>query len=202
MLLTLLRIVDGATAARRLAGAALGRAVIARPTVSRARRPINSQKVAQKARIIDQIDSHTWRFVDTTDRKLLSLLRDDGRMSVAAMAKALGVSRGTVQNRMARLEADGTVLGYTVRLKNSAEDRRVRALMTVAVEGNRTDEVLKTLRGDPAVCALHTTNGRWDIVAELRTDSLEAVDRVLGRIRQIDGISNTETSLLLSTHKY
>ena len=61
--------------------------------------------------------------------------------------------------------------------------------MTVAVEGNRTDEVLKALRGDPAVCALHTTNGRWDIVAELRTDSLEAVDRVLGRIRQIDGIS-------------
>jgi DNA-binding Lrp family transcriptional regulator len=74
--------------------------------------------------------------------------------------------------------------------------------MTVAVEGNRTDEVLKRLRGDPAVCALHTTNGRWDIVAELRTDSLEAVDKVLGRIRLIDGISNTETSLLLSTHKF
>jgi len=51
------------------------------------------------------------------------------------------------------------------------------------------------------VCALHTTNGRWDIVAELRADSLQAVDRVLGRIRLIDGISNTETSLLLSTHK-
>ena len=51
------------------------------------------------------------------------------------------------------------------------------------------------------MCALHTTNGRWDIVAELRTDSLEAVDRVLSRIRLIDGISNTETSLLLSTHK-
>ena len=74
--------------------------------------------------------------------------------------------------------------------------------MTVAVEGNRTDEVLRALRGDPAVSALHTTNGRWDIVAELRADSLEAVDRVLGRIRLIDGISNTETSLLLSTHKY
>ena len=69
------------------------------------------------------------------------------------------------------------------------------------VSSARTDEVLKSLRGDPAVCALHTTNGRWDIVAELQTDSLEAVDRVLGRIRQIDGISNTETSLLLSTHK-
>lgn len=117
------------------------------------------------------------------------------------MAKALGVSRGTVQNRISRLESAGTVLGYTVRLKSSAEDHHIRALMTVAVEGNRTDEVLKALRGDPAVSALHTTNGRWDIVAELRSDSLEAVDRVLSRIRLIDGISNTETSLLLSTHK-
>ncbi len=140
--------------------------------------------------------------MDTTDRQLLSLLRDNARMPVAALAKALGVARGTVQNRLARLEADGIIVGYTVRLKLPAEDQRIRALMTVAVEGNRTDEVLKALRGDPAVCALHTTNGRWDIVAELRTDSLEAVDRVLGRIRLIDGISNTETSLLLSTHKY
>ena len=140
--------------------------------------------------------------MDTTDRRLLSLLRDNARSSVAAMAKALGVSRGTVQNRLARLEADGVIVGYTVRLTLDDEDQRIRALMTVAVEGNRTDEVLKALRGDPAVCALHTTNGRWDIVAELRTESLEAVDRVLGRIRKIDGISNTETSLLLSTHKY
>jgi DNA-binding Lrp family transcriptional regulator len=140
--------------------------------------------------------------MDTTDRRLLSLLRDNARMSVATMAKSLGVSRGTVQNRLARLEAGGTVLGYTVRLKNAADDERIRAFMTVAVEGNRTDEVLKALRGDPAVCALHTTNGRWDIVAELRTESLEAVDKVLGRIRLIDGISSTETSLLLSTHKY
>jgi DNA-binding Lrp family transcriptional regulator len=140
--------------------------------------------------------------MDTTDRRLLSMLRDNARVSVAAMAKSLGVARGTVQNRLARLEADGVIAGYTVRLKLQGEDQGIRALMTVAVEGNRTDEVLRALKGDPAVCALHTTNGRWDIVAELRTESLEAVDRVLGRIRQIDGISNTETSLLLSTHKY
>jgi len=140
--------------------------------------------------------------MDTTDRQLLSLLRDNARTSVAAMAKALGVARGTVQNRLARLEADGVIQGYTVRLKLADEDRRIRALMTVAVEGNRTDEVLRALRGDPAVRALHTTNGRWDIVAELRSDSLEAVDKVLSRIRLIDGISNTETSLLLSTHKF
>jgi DNA-binding Lrp family transcriptional regulator len=140
--------------------------------------------------------------MDSTDRKLLSMLRDDARVPVATLAKSLKVARGTVQNRLARMEADGTIVGYTVKLKPQVEEQTIRALMTVAVEGNRTDEVLRALRGDPAVCALHTTNGRWDIVAELRTDSLEAVDRVLGRIRLIDGISNTETSLLLSTHKF
>jgi DNA-binding Lrp family transcriptional regulator len=140
--------------------------------------------------------------MDSTDRKLLSLLREDARVPVASLAKILKVARGTVQNRLARMEADGTIVGYTVKLKPEVEEQTIRALMTVAVEGNRTDEVLRSLRGDPAVCALHTTNGRWDIVAELRTDSLEAVDRVLGRIRLIDGISNTETSLLLSTHKF
>jgi DNA-binding Lrp family transcriptional regulator len=140
--------------------------------------------------------------MDSTDRELLSLLREDARVSVATLAKTLKVARGTVQNRMARMETDGTIVGYTVKLKPQVEEQTIRALMTVAVEGNRTDEVLRALRGDPAVCALHTTNGRWDIVAELRADSLAAVDRVLGRIRLIDGISNTETSLLLSTHKF
>jgi DNA-binding Lrp family transcriptional regulator len=140
--------------------------------------------------------------MDATDRHLVALLRDNARMSVAAMAKAVKVSRGTVQNRLARMEAQGTIIGYTVKLESHAEDQRVRALMTVAVEGNRTDEVLIQLRGDPAVHALHTTNGRWDIVAELRAENLEGVDRVLSRIRLIEGISHTETSLLLSTHKY
>ena len=139
--------------------------------------------------------------MDDTDRQLLSLLRDDARASVASLAKVLRVSRGTVQNRLAKLEADGTITGYTVRLKPQAEGHRIRAFMTVAVEGNRTDAVLAALRGDPAVSALHTTNGRWDMVAELRADSLEAFDSVLSRIRLLEGIANTETSLLLSTSK-
>jgi DNA-binding Lrp family transcriptional regulator len=120
---------------------------------------------------------------------------------VAALAKQLKVARGTVQNRLAKLEAAGTIAGYTVRLKPQAEEHRIRALTTIAVEGNRGDAVLRTLRGDPAVEALHSTNGRWDIVAELRAENLESFDRVLGRIRLIDGIASTETSLLLSTHK-
>lgn len=139
--------------------------------------------------------------MDDTDRQLISLLRDNARASVASLAKVLRVSRGTVQNRLDKLEADGTIVGYTARLRPQAEAHQIRALMTVAVEGNRLDHVLSALRGDPAVSALHTTNGRWDIVAELRADSLEAFDRVLGRIRLLEGIANTETSLLLSTSK-
>ena len=139
--------------------------------------------------------------MDDTDRQLISLLRDNARASVASLAKVLRVSRGTVQNRLNKLEADGTIVGYTARLRPQAQAHRIRALMTVAVEGNRIDQVLGRLRGDPAVSALHTTNGRWDIVAELQADSLESFDRVLGRIRLLEGIANTETSLLLSTFK-
>ena len=139
--------------------------------------------------------------MDDIDRQLIALLREDARVPIATLAKKLRVARGTVQNRLAKLEADGTVMGYTVRLRPQVEEQRIRALMTVAVEGNKAEAVLKALRGDPAVGALYSTNGRWDIVVELRADSLEAFDRVLGRIRLVDGISSTETSLLLSTHK-
>ena len=140
--------------------------------------------------------------MDDTDRNLIGLLRNDARASVASLAKALGVSRGTVQNRTARLAANGTIVGYTVRLKPDIEEQRIRAFMTVAVEGNQLDAVTRALRGEPAVTALYSTNGRWDIVAELRADSLEGFDRVLARIRLIEGISQTETSLLLSTYKF
>ena len=139
--------------------------------------------------------------IDDTDRQLIALLRDDARSTVAALALKLKVARGTVQNRLARLEREGVIVGYTVRLKPQAEPHRIRALMTVAVEGNRGPEVLRSLRGQPNVIALHTTNGRWDMVAEIQAESLEAFDRVLGKIRLIDGIASTETSLLLSTHK-
>ena len=140
--------------------------------------------------------------MDDIDRQLIGLLRNDARASVASLAKALGVSRGTVQNRMQRLSASGTIVGYTVRLKPDAAEPRIHAFMTVAVEGNQVDAVIKALRGEPAVTALYSTNGRWDIVAELQADSLEGFDRVLGRVRLIEGISQTETSLLLSTFKF
>lgn len=139
--------------------------------------------------------------LDDTDRQLIALLRDDARRSVSDLAQRLKVARGTVLNRLRRLEHSGVISGYTVRLRPEAEPHRIRAWMSIAVEGNATDAVLRALRGEPAIATLHSTNGRWDFMAELRADTLEAFDRALGRIRAIDGIANTETSILLSTHK-
>ena len=139
--------------------------------------------------------------MDDLDRQLIGELRQNARVTVAALAKRLKVARGTVQNRINRLEKEGTILGYTVRLRPKVDEHRIAALTTIEVEGNRQEQVIKALRGDPAVSELHTTNGRWDLVAELHADSLEAFDQVLGRIRRIEGISGTETSLLLSTQK-
>jgi DNA-binding Lrp family transcriptional regulator len=139
--------------------------------------------------------------VDDTDRQLISLLRVDARATVASLAKMLKVARGTVQNRIAKLEKSGTIAGYTVRLRPQTDVNRIAAMMTIEVEGNHLDKVLRNLRGDPAVHTLHTTNGRWDLIAEISADSLEAIDQVISRIRLIDGIARTETSLLLSTHK-
>jgi DNA-binding Lrp family transcriptional regulator len=140
--------------------------------------------------------------MDDLDRQLVALLRSNARLPAATIARQLRVARGTVQNRIARLERDGVIAGYTVRLAASDDGRRIAALMLIAVEGNNVEKVLRSLRGDAAVAALHTTNGRWDIVAELRADSLEDFDRVLSRIRRIEGVASSETNLLLSTHKY
>ena len=139
--------------------------------------------------------------MDSQDLRLIALLRDNARMSVSQLAKELRVSRGTVQNRIDKLIEQRVLLGFTVRTTPEAAAHRVRAMMMIAVEGDRSDAILKILRGYPEVRAMHTTNGRWDIIAELGTDSLETFDEALRRIRTIKGIANSETSLLLSTHK-
>jgi DNA-binding Lrp family transcriptional regulator len=140
--------------------------------------------------------------MDDLDRQLVALLRGNARLPAATIARSLRVARGTVHNRIAKLERDGVIAGYTLRLATPDEGRRITALMLIAVEGNNVEKVLRSLRGDAAVAMLHTTNGRWDIIAELHADTLEEFDRVLSRIRRIEGVANSETNLLLSTHKY
>ena len=139
--------------------------------------------------------------MDSKDLRLIALLRENARAPVAQLAKQLGVSRGTVQNRIDKLVENHVLLGFTVRTASEVAAHRVRAVMMISVEGDRSEAIIKALRGYPEVRELHTTNGRWDIVAELGADSLESFDEVLRSIRTIKGVSNSETSLLLSTHK-
>lgn len=139
--------------------------------------------------------------MDDTDRTLISLLRKDARMNIATLATKLGVSRGTVTNRLRKLEDEQVIVGYSVRLRPDAEPGKIRAWMSVLVEGNRTRAVIASLLGEPAVEALHDTNGRWDLLAELRAETMVELSNVLERIRLIKGIANTETSILLATYR-
>ena len=140
--------------------------------------------------------------MDDLDHRLIGLLREDARAPVAGLAKTLKVSRGTVQARIDRMLARGDIAGFTVRVRPEAEAQRVRAVMMVAIEGERSAPVLKALSALPQVAAVHTTNGRWDLVVDLDTDSLPDFSRTLDAVRLIDGIAATETSLLLSTRRF
>ncbi len=140
--------------------------------------------------------------MDDLDHRLIGLLREDARAPVAGLAKTLKVSRGTVQARVDRMLARGDIAGFTVRVRPEAEAQRVRAVMMVAIEGERSAPVLKALSALPQVAAVHTTNGRWDLVVDLDTDSLPDFSRTLDAVRLIDGIAATETSLLLSTRRF
>jgi DNA-binding Lrp family transcriptional regulator len=139
---------------------------------------------------------------DDLDRRLIALLRADSREPAATLARKLKVSRGTVQNRIGRLLASGEISGFTVRTRPDVEANRVRAIMSIAIEGERSGAVVKALSGLPQVAAVHTTNGRWDLVAELDVETLGAFSATLDTIRQIEGIASTETSILLATRKF
>lgn len=137
--------------------------------------------------------------LDDLDRALLSALRADGRAPVAVLARDLQVTRATVTSRIDRLISSGVIVGFTVRVRDEVDPLEIRAVSLIEVEGRDTDTVIRRLRGLPEITALHTTNGGWDLVAEMRAASLGDFDRVLGRIRSIDGVVNSETSLLLSS---
>ena len=136
--------------------------------------------------------------LDSLDHELVSLLRSDGRASLAKLAEVLKVSRGTVQNRLDRLMASGTLLGFTVRVREDYDNDQVRAVMMIEIAGKSTAEIVRKLRGLPQVSSIHSTNGNWDLIADIRAGSLSEFDSVLRKVRMIDGILNSETNLLLA----
>ena len=139
--------------------------------------------------------------LDDTDHQLIALLRRDARLGAATLASKLGVARGTVTNRLRKLEDQGVIVGYSVLLRPEAEPDQIRAWMSVRIEGNHSRSVVAVLRGEPAVAALHDTNGRWDLLAELRAATMAELSQVLERVRLIPGIAHTETNILLTSYR-
>ncbi len=139
--------------------------------------------------------------LDDVDQRLISALRHDARASLSDLALLLGVSRTTIRSRIERLKATGEVLGFSVVLKDDAQRDAVRGMMMIGIEGRGADRVIRHLNGFPQVRAVHTTNGRWDLIVEIGTTTLEDLDHVLSKIRRLDGVLNSETNLLLSTRK-
>ncbi|MFO1207984.1 MAG: Lrp/AsnC family transcriptional regulator [Amaricoccus sp.] len=136
--------------------------------------------------------------LDDLDHRLIGLLRGDSRLPSATLARQLGVSRGTIQNRIARLLSAGVVLGFTVRLRDEAADPAVRAIMSIEVRSAEVASVVGALRRMPEVGRVWSTNGRWDLVAEIATADLAALDRALTRIRALKPVATSETSILLA----
>ncbi|MBA5801176.1 Lrp/AsnC ligand binding domain-containing protein [Rhizobium changzhiense] len=139
--------------------------------------------------------------VDDLDTELLSALRHNSRISVSSLAAMTGASRATVATRIDRLVASGTIVGFTIRTGHETRSAGVRAIVMIEVLGKLADRVADQLRGLPQVRALHSTNGKWDFVAELEDRDLAAFDETLRRIRLINGINSTETNILLKTSK-
>lgn len=136
---------------------------------------------------------------DDHDRELIGLLRKDGRASISKLADVMGVSRGTVQTRLDRLLNSGALLGFTARVREDYDSNAIRAIMMIEVAGRNTSQVIAKLRGLTELQVLHTTSGKWDLIAEVLVENLTDFDRVLREVRVIDGVLNSETSILLSS---
>lgn len=139
--------------------------------------------------------------VDDLDTELLSALRHNARIPVSSLAAMTGASRATVAARIDRMVASGTIVGFTVRTGHETRSAGVRAIVMIEVLGKLADKVADQLRGLPQVRALHSTNGKWDFVAELEDRDLASFDETLRRIRLVNGINSTETNILLKTSK-
>lgn len=136
-----------------------------------------------------------------SDEALIAALREDARASLSDLAARLNLSRTTVRARLARLQQSGEILGFTVVTRADVAADPVRGLMMIAIEGRGTDRITRILAGMAQLRAVHATNGRWDVIVEIGTATLEEFDAVLARIRNLDGVVASETSLLLKTRK-
>lgn len=132
------------------------------------------------------------------DQRLIQLLAADARQSTAALARKLGVSRSTVVARIERLLERGVIRGFTVRLGAGDHDG-VRAHVMIKLDAQKARRAELGLTALAGVTALYSISGEYDLIAEAVTPTTQAMDQLLDEIRQIDGVRNTQSSIILST---
>jgi DNA-binding Lrp family transcriptional regulator len=135
---------------------------------------------------------------DKLDRALLSLLQANARESTANLARKLGVARTTIVARLDRLERDGVVLGYTVRLREDAVDSGLQAIVGITVGPRSGRDVVRQLSRMPELRQLSTVSGEFDFVAQLRAESAARLDALLDEIGDVEGVLKTTTSVVLA----
>ena len=139
--------------------------------------------------------------MDELDSRLIAALKRNGRASLSELAALLGVTRSTVRVRLDRLVQGGEIAGFSVLTRSDVRPDPVRGLMMLEIAGRGAEKVMKALQRMSQVQAVHSTNGMWDLVAEIGTDTLEDFDQVLSAIRRLEGVTRSETNLLLSTRR-
>lgn len=137
--------------------------------------------------------------LDEIDERLLTLLRDDARQTIAQLAKELGISRGQIYSRLARLEEDQVVAGYTVRLGHAFAASRVRAHMMIKTLPRYHREVEQALAGLSQVQAIHAISGEYDIIAMLEAEDSIQLNELIDDVGLLEGIERTTTSVILAT---
>jgi len=136
---------------------------------------------------------------DSLDERIIAALREDGRLRSTALARRLGVSRATVHNRMARMEREGTITGYTVVLGEGYRAGQVEAHVLVEVEQRLTAQVTDQLRRLTDVQALYAISGDYDLIVVVAAPSTGALSQLLDRISELRGVLRTKSSVILET---
>ena len=137
--------------------------------------------------------------ISPADELLLSILREDARAATADIARRLGLSRTTVQNRITRLEQSGVIRGYTVREEDELERSRIRAHIMITLRPKQMTAVVKALQAMHEVRVLYSVSGGHDLIALAVTANVGEMDVLTDRIGAIDGVERTNSSIILST---
>ena len=137
--------------------------------------------------------------LDDTDRALLALLRDNARASAADLARRLKLARTTVQSRIARLERERVIVGYSVVTPDEAEAALVRAHVLITARPKQSAGIEAALRRIPELRTLHSVSGPFDLIAVLAAESIGVLDILIDRIGALDGVERTTSAIVLST---